>query len=111
MRLLTLIILFISTTNNIIAQSTSSNDSIVVIAELTQELGGSKIHFSKFKIIETLRGNVESDTILVGYYFYTQKNNIPKKAKLTLFKYEGDTDLKNYYIFPNYNIQTGIKEL
>lgn len=91
-------------------QFISPDKKIVAVGELVEEGSGSKIYIAKFKILKVLEGKIESDVISVGYYFYTQKNPLPRKALLTLYKYEAPTDIKNYYIAVDYNAEIGIQD-
>ena len=87
------------------------NDTVMVIAKLVAPGIGSKIHIAEYKVIKTIKGKVTNDTIKVGYYSYTDYENSPDTALLTLKKYSGITKIMDYYIFPDYNATKGIENV
>ena len=87
------------------------SDAIKVIAKLVSSGVGSKIHIAKYQVIKTIKGKVTNDTIQVGYYFYNEYGNSPDSALLTLTTYAGNTKIKDYYIFPDYNAKKGIEKV
>ncbi len=89
----------------------TNNDTIQVIAKLIAPGQGDKIHIAKYKVIKVVKGKVTNDTIKVGYYFYNAYQNEPDTALLKLMTYTGETKLKDYYIFPNYNANKGIEKV
>src|SRR5690606_30280239 len=52
-----------------------------------------------------------ADTINVGYYSYHDYPDLPETAILTLEKYNGKTEIENYFIFPGYDAKKGIEPL
>lgn len=86
-------------------------DTIKLVGQLISPGVGSKIHIAEFKVLQVIQGPMLHDTIRVGYYFYTIDGELPDKAKLTLLKYQGNTDINNYYIFPNYDAGKGHKRV
>lgn len=87
------------------------NDTIQVIAKLVTPGQGSKIYISEYKVIKILKGTVTNDTIKVGYYFYKEYQNAPDTALLNLTTYTGDTEITDYYIFPEYDAKNGIESV
>jgi len=89
----------------------SNENKIKVLAELISDEGGSKIQISKYRILKTIQGKITNDTIQVGYYFYNEFKLKPKTSILTLKKYNGNSKIKDYYIFPEYNPSKGIEKV
>ena len=83
-------------------------DTIKIIGQLITEGVGSKIYIAQFKVLKVLQGKMPHDSIQVGYYFYTIDSILPTKSELTLLKYQGDSKMDNYFIFPNYNAKLGL---
>jgi hypothetical protein len=94
-------------------QTTKSNNSkteFKALAKLVSSGEGSKIHVAKYKIIKDFTDTTFSDTINVGYYFYKDNTQPFDTVLLTLTKYEGQTELKNYFICPDYDAKLGIQK-
>lgn len=91
--------------NNVLLISTNS-----VKAKLISFEGGSKIQMAKFKVIEPFASHLNAgDTITLGYYNYKEPNiAVSDTAMLSFIPYDGITDIKNYYICPDYDGQKGI---
>ncbi len=87
------------------------SDTIKIIAKLVLPGVGSRIQIAEYKLIKTINGTVTNDTIKVGYYFYNEYENSPDTALLTLISYTGNTKIKDYYIFPDYNAKKGIEKV
>lgn len=86
------------------------NKRSIAIGELVQELGGSKIQMAKYRILEVVKGEISSEIITVGYYFYSLKGELPKKAILRLEEYNGTADISNYYLAIEGNAEMGIRD-
>lgn len=88
----------------------AKNDTIQVIAQLVSPGTGSKIYIAEYRVIKTIRGSVESNTIHVGYYFYHEFENTPDTALLTLLS-NNDSAASAYYTFPNYDPKSGVEQV
>ena len=88
-----------------------SNTPIVVLAEQISPGEGSKIHIAEYKVLKTIQGKPSYKIFKVGYYGYKVLKPLPKYAILTLEKYQGKTDLKDYYIFPDYAPNKGLEKV
>ncbi|MDH7447629.1 hypothetical protein [Aquimarina sp. 2201CG14-23] len=85
------------------------NDTIKVIAKQIASGIGSKVHIAPYKVLKTIKGNLTNyDTIQVGYYFYNEREHMTDTILLKILPYDGVTEMKNYYIFPEYNMKKGI---
>ena len=89
----------------------AKSDTIKVIAELVTQRQGNGIQIAKFKVIKTIKGKVTNDTIQVGYYFDNEHKISQDTALLTLTTYTGNTNTKDYYIFPDHNAKKGIENV
>lgn len=88
-----------------------NNDTIKVIAKLVSSGVGSKVYIAEYEVIKTIKGKVSNDTIKVGYYSYIEYEKVPDTALLTLNSYTGNTKIKDYYIFPDYNPNKGLEKV
>ena len=88
----------------------TENDTIKVLAKLITPGQGSKVYIAKYSVVRVLNGEISIDTIQVGYYFYTELEKTPNTAVLTLLNYNGDTEMSNYFIFPDYDAKKGIEQ-
>lgn len=82
-----------------------------VLAKLLTPGVGSKVYIAEYSVIKVLNGEISSDTIQVGYHFYTELENTPDTAVLTLLNYKGSTEITNYYIFPGYDAKKGVSQV
>lgn len=90
----------------------NSNNNLKILAKLISFEGGDKIQFAKFKVIKDLSDTLtlKRDTITVGYYNYKEPENNINYAVLNLQKYDENINIKNYFIYPNYDGKAGIQE-
>lgn len=89
----------------------TGKQEIQVLAKFVSYDGGDKIHFSKFVILKDFTATIpEGDTITVGYYFYKALEQNLDTVLLTLKKYDGQTNIKNYFICPDYDTKIGIQK-
>lgn len=109
----TLVIFILSLTLTACGQSSNTidnKDHITALAKFISYEGGDKIHLVKFKIIKDFSDTlIISDTILVGYNNNKQPEGALKNVLLTINKYNEQTQLKNYYICPDYDGKVGIQ--
>ncbi len=89
--------------------SFGQSDTVKVIATLVSKGEGSKIHFATYRVIKVLDGEVAGNTLTAGYYFYNENKQETDTSLLTLLNYPGETELQNYFIFPEYNANRGIE--
>ena len=87
-----------------------STTEFKALAKLISGGEGSKIYIAKYKIIKDFTDTTFADTINVGYYFYKDNKQQFDTVLLTLKKYEGQTQIKNYFICPDYDATLGIKK-
>lgn len=103
-----------------IAQGQVKEDKTTIVIAKNISKGGpcDKICFDTYKVIKTLQGSVETDTIVVGYYNYYLEDFLkaPKTALLVLIKYSDEeiiySNTESYqgsYMFPEYNPNKGIQ--
>lgn len=93
--------------------STYKQDTIKVLAKFIKIIGGNKTQIVQYKFLESITRLLvlEGDTLNVAYSNVYERNEFPEKSILTLVKDKGRVDLKNHYIFPDYNPEKGIEEL
>ncbi|MBS1776335.1 MAG: hypothetical protein JSS64_08665 [Bacteroidetes bacterium] len=91
-------------------KSKNSKTEFKALAKLVSSGEGSKIYIAKYKIIKDFSDTIFADTINVGYYFYKDNQEQLDTVLLTLTKYDGQTELKNYFICPNYDATIGIQK-
>jgi hypothetical protein len=106
---LVLIILSFLLTCACFAQST--NDTIRVIAKLSKAGEGSRIYIAEYEVIKVIKGELNANTIKVGYYFDKGYDTSNDTVILNLINYSGFTEIINYYIFPNYDAKKGIESI
>jgi len=82
-------------------------DTLKVLAQQIEAGEGSKIYIARYNVLKALEGDLKTSTILVGYAAYQGINHSSEPVLLTLLKYQGNTSLKNYYHYPNYNALEG----
>lgn len=90
---------------------THKQDTIKVIAKFIKRFGGSKIQIVQYKFLEPITRHIvlEGDTLNIAYSITYEPKEFPEKSMLTLIKDSVNVGLKNYYIFPGYNPEKGIK--
>jgi len=91
-------------------KSKTSKTELKALAILISPGEGSKIHIAQYKIIKDFTDTTFADTINVGYYFYKDNKERFDTVLLSLTEYEGQTDLKNYFICPDYDASIGIQK-
>ena len=94
---------------SLISYAQTPTDTVKVLAKLIEPGQGSKIYIAKYEVFKLLQGDITSDTLMVGYYFYTEPENIPEIAVLTLKRYSGMPDVSDYYHFYGYNAEKGMQ--
>lgn len=87
---------------SVINEARENNTAIILIGELITEGEGSKIYIAKYKVLKVLEGKVTNDTISVGYYSQFENKIKNRVGLLELKKYKGNTEIEDYYIFPDY---------
>jgi len=81
------------------------------LAKFVSREGGNKVQISKYVIIKGFSEfTFEGDTISVGYYFNKENNIKFDTVLLTLNKYSEVTKIKNYFICPDFDANTGIQK-
>jgi hypothetical protein len=97
--------------NSQIKKEKTDETEVRLLAKFISDEGGDKIHFSKFQILKNLSGSeLNNDTITVGYYFYKAPTQHFDTVLLTLSRYKGSTNLKNYFVCPDYDAEVGIQK-
>lgn len=87
----------------------TNTNKIKIIARLLSPGEGSKIQIAEYEVLKVLEGTITEQRIKVGYYFYKAYQDAPDTVLLHLVKYEGQTELDNYYVFRDYDAQKGIE--
>ncbi len=80
------------------------------LAKLVSGGKGSKIYIARYKILKDFTDTTFAETINVGYYFYKDNTQQFDTVLLTLIKYEGQTELENYFVCPEYDAKVGIQQ-
>ena len=104
-----LIIILILLAQTCFGQETS--DTFRILAQQIEPGEGSKIHIAKYKVLKVLEGKLYASNIWVGYTCYEELNHSTEPVLLTLLKYEGKAELKDYYHYPNYNALEGAEKV
>jgi hypothetical protein len=100
--------LFALTLSSCSVGQTNTNNT-KVIARLISPREGSKIYIAEYEVLKVLEGSVAEQRINVGYSFYKAYENAPDTVLFQLVKYNGQTELDNYYIFRDYDAQKGME--
>lgn len=100
-RILTILALLLSLS----AYGQVENDTIQVLAVRASPGQGSKVHMAEFKVLKLLKGPTDLylPKLVVGYHVSDDLTELPDTAIMTLIPYPGDSILRGYYIFPDYD--------
>jgi hypothetical protein len=111
MRVISLIASFLLVLNSFAqTKNNGSQAEFKILAKFLSYEGGDKVHISRFTSIANSNTKISTGEIIsVGYYNYKMHDENLDTVLLILVDYPGQTQIKNYFICPDYDGKRGIQ--